>query len=165
MGIDLFKSKRPSVSSFALALAHDEVLRLRERQIARTASIRTRGTAILSASGVAASLVGGLSDNPWYAVSIAFFVLAAVKAVNAMTIRTTDVMHPTGVLGRLRKLDDMHARAEIIGQIRTEYDRAEQNLGLIAKHTQLATVWFLCGTVTLLMVSALPPIAALLGRG
>lgn len=158
-------AEAPKVSAFALSLAHDEILRLRERQVARTSSVRARGTAILGASGIAASLVTVLGDNPWYAVAIGFFALAAMSSVIGMAIRTTEVMHPKGVLASMVGVNDFDARFRIIKQIHTEYNRAEEGLRLIARHTRIATAWFTCGTLMLLMVSALPPIASISGRG
>lgn len=129
------------------------------------ASVRARGNAVLGASGVAASLVTVLSDNPWYAVAIAFFAFATVSCVLALQIRPTQVMHPRGVLAELIDTDEWQATYEIIKQVRSEYDREEEGLHLVARHTRFATAWFCCGTIMLLMVSALPQIALMAGGG
>lgn len=159
------KQETVRVSASALSIARDEILRLRQVQASRIASVRARGNAVLGASGVAASLVTVLSDNPWYAFAIAFFAFATVSCVLAMTIRPTEVMHPKGVLASLIDQDDWHATYAIIKQVRSEYDRAEEGLRLVVHHTRFATAWFCCGTIMLLMVSALPQIAAMAGGG
>ncbi|MCZ0711139.1 hypothetical protein OYT00_14095 [Microbacterium paraoxydans] len=142
-----------------LDIAHSEILRLKERQSARIASVRARTTGILGASGIAASLVSALSDNPWYGAAIACFVFATVNCVRAMTLRIIPVKHPVGVLSSVTRLDPFAARVEIIKQIRLEYDREEDGLREMAGSTAQALSWFMAGTFVLLMVTVLPALA------
>ena len=155
----------PKMDYEVLVLAHEEILRLRDRQASRVTSIRARCAGILGASGIAASLVSALA-NPGYAVAIVGFVFATIYAVKSMTVEKTRVTHPTGVLRSVSGMNEFDARVTIIKQLRTEYDRAEENLHTIAKHTRTALGWFIAGTVMLLFiagVSALIPYFG--GRG
>ncbi|RFA10888.1 hypothetical protein B7R54_18000 [Subtercola boreus] len=137
-----------------LILAHEEILRLRERQIGRISSIRGRSAGVLGASGIAASLVSALA-NSGYTLAIICFVLATVYAVKSMTVTGTRVMHPVGVLSSVANANKYDARVSLIGQLRKEYDRAESDLKNIVGHTRTAMKWFLAGTVMLLLVSGI----------
>jgi hypothetical protein len=141
------------MSDDVMVLAYSEILRLRERQVARTSSVRARSTGVLGASGIAASLVSALS-NTAYAFAIIGFVFATIYAVKSMMVKGTLVMHPVGVLGSLVGKDEYDARVELIKQLRKEYDRAEVNLREIVGHTRTAMQWFIAGTVMLLLVSS-----------
>jgi hypothetical protein len=157
--------KNKKMSEDVLVLAHAEILRLRERQVARITSIRGRSTGVLGASGIAASLVSALA-NSGYTLAIISFVFATIYAVKSMTVKGTRVMHPVGVLSSVISMDEYDARVVLIKQLRDEYDRAEENLREIVRHTRTAMGWFLAGTVMLLLVSgvsALLPIFS--GRG
>lgn len=161
MRTGLFSRQKRHISDASLKLAHEEILRLRDRQNARTASIRARNTGVLGASGVAASLVTTLSDNPLYAFAIACFALATIMCVRAMTVQTLTVKHPVGVLQAVADKDAFESRLAIIKHLRTEYDSTEAGLVLLAARTRIAMAWFSGGTIALLFVSALPPIAAI----
>lgn len=160
------KTPPPSrMDSATLEIAHSEILRLKERQSARIASVRGRTTGILGASGIAASLVSALADNPWYGAAIACFVFATICCVQAMTLRIMPVKHPVGVLASVARRDSYDARVAIIKQIRVEYDREETGLQAMARSTAKALSWFMAGTFVLLMVTVLPALATALGGG
>ena len=119
-----------------LVLAHDEILRLRERQVGRISSIRGRAAGVLGASGLLAPLVTVLSSNAGYTLSIIGFVFATIYAVKSMTVKGTPVMHPVGVLNSVVGKDAFEARVELTKQLRNEYDRAEENLREVVRHTR-----------------------------
>ena len=119
---------------------------------------------MLGASGLAASLVSAVGTNGWYALAIGCFVFATIYAVKSMAALRVLVMHPVGVIQRLVGKDAYDARVELIKQVRTEYDRAEDGLREVVKHTSTATGWFVAGAVMLFVVSALHPLIEAFGE-
>ncbi|MFF8187851.1 hypothetical protein ACF044_11410 [Microbacterium sp. NPDC016588] len=136
-----------------LRLGHEEILRLRERQVARITSMRGRAGGILGASGIAASLAGALGDNGAFALPVGCFMFATIYAVKSLRVQSVTVRHPVGVLSALVDKSPFEGRLELIKQLRTEYDRAEAKLSDIATALQVAMGWFIAGTAVLFLVA------------
>lgn len=145
-----------------LRLAHEEIVRLRDAQSGRIASVRARSSGVLGAAGIAASLVTALGGNPWYVLALIGFVFAAIYAVKSMRLKVYRATHPLGVLHIVTAKRAFDARAAIVSEIVKEYRRSEKALAEVVDDTKTALGWFVTGVCMTLLVSV---VSALLSSG
>lgn len=137
----------------SLALVHSEMLRLREAQSVRVASVRARSSAVLAAAGIATTLLAAATANPYYVLVICALVTSSVYCVKSMWMTRVAVMHPVAMMRSIGLKRPFEARLQLLQQLRNEYNAVEVGLLETGKHTNAALGWFVAGLVLALLVS------------
>ncbi|MGZ0068650.1 hypothetical protein [Microbacterium arborescens] len=153
----------PGMSAEVAALTHAEMIRRREDQHLRVASVRSRATGILGASGLAATLVSAVGDNGGYVVAVICYVFATVYSVKSMWMTTLHGRSPEGLIDDLKSMSEDHARIRIVMDIVNQIVQNEERLRAIGKDTAVAMGWFLAGTVLTALVAGITVLLTIRG--
>jgi hypothetical protein len=137
----------------SLALVHAEMLRLREAQSLRVASVRARSSAVLGAAGVTTTLTAVVAVNPYYVLAIIAFVFSSAYCVKSMWMRRITVKRPVAVMQLVGLKRPFEARLQLLVQLTDEYDAVEEGLKSAGGNANTAMGWFVAGLVTSLLVS------------
>lgn len=143
------------MSAEVAVLAHAELVRRREDQHLRFASVRSRTTGILGASGLAATLVSAVGDNGGYVIAVICYVFATVYSVKSMRLTALQGLGTEGLIAALKSLDEHAARVRIVTDIGVQLVLNEERLHAVGKDAKVAMGWFLAGTVLTALVAAI----------
>ncbi|GEP49269.1 hypothetical protein FVP74_07430 [Microbacterium saccharophilum] len=141
------------MSLAVVEITHTEIVRRREDQLARVASVRGRSAGVLGASGVAATLVGTIGDNGGFVLAVTCYLFATVYSVKSMAMSTRTGLTARGIIGRLRDADELQARVRITTELVVELEQSEKILTNIGTATTVAMGWFVAGTALTALVT------------
>lgn len=148
------------------SIAHAEVVRRREDQLARTASVRARSAGVLGASGVAATLAAAVADNGGYVGAVLCFLFATVYAVKSMRIAARKGRSTMGLLNELVDAKStQEAYAYVVQDLVTVIETGESLLHDVGGATKVAMAWFVAGTALTSLTALVSMLLEITARG